>query len=41
MLLVSICFYSAKGLINDTDLAIEQFEGYKYKRYQKWLNELR
>lgn len=29
------------GLINNTDLAIEQLEGYKYKRYQKMIERIK
>lgn len=38
---VSYTFTQLKGLINDTDLAIEQLEGYKYKRYQKMIERIK
>lgn len=38
---VSNAFTHLMGLINDTDLAIEQLEGYKYKRYQKMIERIK
>lgn len=38
---VSYAFTQPIGLINDTDLAIGQLEGYKYKRYQKMIERIK
>lgn len=38
---VSYALTHLKGLIDDTDLAIEQLEGYKYKRYQKMIERIK
>lgn len=38
---VFYAFTQLKGLIDDTDLAIEQLEGYKYKRYQKTIERIK
>lgn len=38
---VSYALTQLKGLIDDTDLAIEQLEGYKYKRYQKMIERIK
>lgn len=38
---VFYAFTQLKGLIDDTDLAIEQLEGYKYKRYQKMIERIK
>jgi hypothetical protein len=38
---VFYAFTQLKGLIDDTDLAIEKLEGYKYKRYQKMIERIK